>query len=111
MAPRRRDFRLASRNDDESYPMEHTARRSDAEARRKARRPRLDLSGGGREKARLRRCRASTYLLVDTLRPSALHPGLFPAIAGPLASHTRSHSLLAKFPRYNACMSLARLLR
>src|SRR5579862_7247627 len=85
MTPRRRDFRLASRSDDESYPMEHTARRSDAEARRKARRP-----SGGREKARLRRCRASTYLLVDTLRPSALHPGLFPAIAGPLASHTRS---------------------
>src|SRR5580700_6498306 len=82
MTPRRRDFRLASSSDDESYQSKDTARRSAAEARRKSRRPRR----GGREKARLLRCRAILRKLaeVDTPRPSASDSGLFPPIAGSL---------------------------
>jgi predicted nucleic acid-binding protein len=72
MTPRRHDFRPQTRSDDESYHSDDTARRSDAVWGRKACRP-----SGGSEKARLRRCRTSTYHFADTLRFSALHPGFF----------------------------------
>ena len=57
MTPRRRDFRLASSSDDEQYLIG----RYGEEERRRGEAKSTSPRRGGPEKARLLRCRASTY--------------------------------------------------
>jgi hypothetical protein len=78
MSQRRHYFGPASRSDDESYPKIDTARRSDAEVGPKECRLRWP---GKSLSAALSGLNVS---IADTLRPSALHPGFFLAIAGSL---------------------------